>query len=144
MTFPFFIWNDVVLQGNWNYFWIDITTIAYWIRGGGVWFVGTIIPLYFIVPWWHKLLNGKKRSWIPSLIVFIALMCFGSFRHLGEVAFFFAGYEMGKHVKDGKIVSDSTPLLNKFNEKKNINTRYRNKWIKLCLKKNIKKKKAYI
>ncbi len=105
MALPFFLWKDVVFQGNWKDFLIDITTIAYWIRGGGVWFVGAIIPLYFIVPWWHKLLNGKNWSWIPSLIVFMALLCFGSFRHLGEVSFFFVGYEMGKHVRDGKIVN---------------------------------------
>lgn len=105
MAFPFFLWNDVMSQGSWMKFWIDITTIAYWTRGGGVWFVGAIIPLYFIVPWWHKLLNGKAWSWIPSLMVFIALLCFGSFRHLGEVAFFFVGYELGHHVKEGTKIN---------------------------------------
>lgn len=42
-------------------------------------------------------------------------------------------------IKDGKIVNDSTPLLNRFNEKKDIKTRYRNRWIRLFLSKNFKK-----
>lgn len=104
MAIPFFLWQDVIIHANWEGFWFDITTIAYWTKGGGVWFVGSIIPLYFIVPWWHKILNGKRWSWIPTLIVFITLLCFSSFRRLGEVSFFFVGYEMGKHVKDGKTV----------------------------------------
>ena len=105
MAIPFFLWTDVLRNNSWMEFCINVTTYAYWKRGGGVWFVGAIIPLYFIVPWWHKLLNGKQNSWIPTLIVFIVLLCFGSFIRFGEVAFFFVGYEMGHHIKEGKNVN---------------------------------------
>lgn len=105
VSFPYYICESIVKGHDIIRFLQDVTTISYWTRGGGAWFVGAIIPLYLIVPWWHKLLNGKRWSQIPSLIVFITLLCFGSFRHLGEVAFFFVGYEMGKHVKSGKTVN---------------------------------------
>lgn len=105
MALPFYLWTDVLRNNSWMDFWINVTTLAYWTRGGGVWFVGAIIPLYFIVPWWHKLLNGKRYSWIPTLIVFIPLLCLGSYRRLGEVAFFFVGYEVGHHIKEGKNVN---------------------------------------
>lgn len=70
-----------------------------------MWFVGAIIPLYLIVPWWHRFLKGVKYSWIPTLFVFFALICLGQWRHMSEVSFFFLGYWLGKPVSEGKRIS---------------------------------------
>lgn len=102
MAMPYFLWADVVRNQNVAGFLLKISTIEFWLRGGGVWFVGAIIPLYLIVPWWHRLLKGVKYSWIPTLFVFFALICLGQWRHMSEVSFFFLGYWLGKPVSEKK------------------------------------------
>ena len=104
MAIPYYLWLSIHYNRGLVSFLLDVSTLSYYIKGGGVWFVGAIIPLYLIIPWWHRLLKGKPWSWLPTIIVFIVLVCFNEWRHLGEVAFFFLGYWFGKPVSDdGKI-----------------------------------------
>ena len=46
-----------------------------------------------------------KYRWIPTLVIFVALLCLGQWRHMGEVAFFFVGYWLGKPVSEGRKIS---------------------------------------
>lgn len=105
MAIPFYLWYSISNGDESSGFLINITTLSYWSGGNGVWFVGAIVPLYFIVPWWHLLLSRIGYSWIPTLIIFVALICCGKFRHLSEVAFFFLGYWLGKPVSEKKHIS---------------------------------------
>lgn len=105
MAIPFFVWTDIVRNQSFTDFLLKVSTVEFWLRGGGVWFVGAIIPLYLIVPWWHCWLRGMKSSWIPTLVIFVALVCLGKWRHMGEVAFFFVGYWLGKPVSEGRKIS---------------------------------------
>lgn len=43
-----------------------------------------------------------QYRWIPTLVVFVALIGLGQWRHMGEVAFFFLGYWLGKPVSEKK------------------------------------------
>lgn len=43
-----------------------------------------------------------RYRWIPTLIVFAALIGLGQWRHMCEVAFFFLGYWLGKPVSEKK------------------------------------------
>lgn len=43
--------------------------------------------------------------WIPTLIVFLVLICLGQWRHMGEVAFFFVGYWLGKPVSEWRKIN---------------------------------------
>lgn len=105
MAIPFFVWLDIVGNHSVVRFLLKVSTIEFWLRGGGVWFVGAIIPLYLIVPWWHRWLSNMKYRWIPTLVVFFALVYLGQWRHMGEVAFFFVGYWLGKPVSEGRKIS---------------------------------------
>ena len=105
MVIPFYIWLDIIRNQDFVRFLLKVSTAEFWLRGGGVWFVGAIIPLYLIVPWWHRLLQGMKYRWIPTLVIFVILVCLGQWRHMGEVAFFFVGYWLGKPVSEGKKIS---------------------------------------
>ena len=105
MAIPFFIWTDMVRNHRVVGFLLKVSTIEFWLRGGGMWFVGAIIPLYLIVPWWHRWLSGLKYSWMLTLAVFLALICLGQWRHMCEVAFFFLGYWLGKPVSEGRKIN---------------------------------------
>lgn len=106
MEIPFYIWLDIIRNQDFVRFLLKVSTAEFWLRGGGVWFVGAIIPLYLIVPWWHLLMKGMKYSWIPTLIVFLALICLGQWRqHLCGMSFFFLGCWLGKPVSEGKRIS---------------------------------------
>jgi hypothetical protein len=104
MAIPYFLWVDIAQNQSIVNFLLHITTVSFWIQGSGVWFVGAIIPLYLIIPWWHRWLSGIKLSWVPTLIIFIALICIGQWRHMGEVAFFFLGYWLGKPVSERRKI----------------------------------------
>ena len=105
IAIPFYVWSDIVRNQSIVGFLLKVSTVVFWLRGGGVWFVGAIIPLYLIVPWWHRWLSSVKYSWIPTLAVFLALLCLGQWRHMNEVAFFFVGYWLGKPVSEGRKIS---------------------------------------
>lgn len=102
MAVPYYLWASVIKHCDWGSFFLCVSTIEFWRTGGGVWFVGAIIPLYLIIPWWHKWLSGMRHRWIPTLVVFVALIALGQWRHMGEVAFFFLGYWLGKPVSEKK------------------------------------------
>lgn len=102
MAVPYYLWAAVIRHGDWGRFFLCVSTIEFWRTGGGVWFVGAIIPLYYIIPWWHRWLSGMQYRWIPTLVVFVALIGLGQWRHMGEVAFFFLGYWLGKPVSEKK------------------------------------------
>ncbi len=102
MAVPYYLWAAVIKHGDWGSFFLCVSTIEFWRTGGGVWFVGAIIPLYLFVPWWHKWLSRMRYSLIPTLVIFVALIALGQWRHMGEVAFFFLGYWLGKPVSENK------------------------------------------
>lgn len=102
MAVPYYLWASVIKHGNWGSFFLCVSTIEFWRTGGGVWFVGAIIPLYLIIPWWHKWLSRLRYSWIPTFVVFFAMVALGQWRHMCEVAFFFLGYWLGKPVSEKK------------------------------------------
>ncbi len=105
MAVPFYLWSDIIRQGSFSSFLLHVSTIEFWRAGGGVWFVGAIIPLYIIVPWWHRWLKEMRFRWIPTLIVFVILIGLGQWRHMSEVSFFFLGYWLGKPVLEKKSVN---------------------------------------
>lgn len=111
MAAPYYLWASVFMQGDWCSFLLCVSTIEFWRTGGGVWFVGAIIPLYLIIPWWHKWLGGMRYRWIPTLVVFVALIALGPWRHMGEVAFFFLGYWLGKPVSEKKSANMAIGVL---------------------------------
>lgn len=102
MALPYYFWAAVIKHGVWGSFFSCVSTVEYWRTGGGIWFVGAIIPLYLIIPWWHRLLSGMRYRWVPTLAVLVALICLGQWRHMSEVAFFFVGYWLGKPVSEKK------------------------------------------
>lgn len=86
---------------------LHLSTLSYWIDHTGCWFVDIIIPLYLLTPLWNKLLEKVAFPVIPTIIVFF-LLSFVSNPYedkFFQASFFFIGFWLGPHVKNGAILS---------------------------------------
>lgn len=52
---------------------LNVTTLDYWLVGGGAWFIALIIPLYICAPILFRLLRGDKRR-LSYSVLFITII----------------------------------------------------------------------
>ena len=105
--FRWFFDND----GIWHFLG-NITTLSFWTRHEGAWFVAMLIPLYLLTPWLAYTINRWQKRYVPTLAL-CALSVLGSMipTHnevirniqmcLGHIPSFFLGYWIGKYVQSG-------------------------------------------
>lgn len=61
---------------DWWYFFYNISTVAYWFGYGGCWFICILIPLYFITPYYKRLIDGTRYKLILTLSISTVLYLF--------------------------------------------------------------------
>lgn len=102
LALPFFAWQTISEGKNLWFFISRITTIEFWISGGGAWFVSVLVALYLISPWWEWLLCRTGLRTFLSAIAFLLVLCFGGFvmNHSSEICFYFMGFWTAQYVQE--------------------------------------------
>ncbi len=116
-SLPYYLFRALHDGDSFFTFLCNITTISFWLRHEGAWFVAMLIPLYCITPYLAKLIDNCQCRVIRALflcIIFIALyllipssdaivkniqMC------LSHVPSYIGGYLIGKDVYERNNVS---------------------------------------
>ena len=70
LSIPCFAYQTILGGNSIWYFITQITTIEFWISGGGAWFVYVLIVLYLILPWWNLILLRTRQNAILSIIIY--------------------------------------------------------------------------
>jgi len=97
---------------SWGGYLYELSTISYWINGGGCWFVCVLLPLYFLTPFWNSLLERIKYPIIPTLSI-MTLMNISDFYDgaFCQAAFFFFGFWMARYVKTDVTINTKWILI---------------------------------
>lgn len=73
MAIPFFFWKMIYSNTSFITFLLDISTLNYWIRGNGAWYVAMLIPLYLIFPHIYKVTKRcgvfQNYVWIITAVL---------------------------------------------------------------------------
>lgn len=103
LAIPCFAYSTILGGHNIWYFITRITTIEFWISGGGAWFVSVLLVLYLIAPWWERLLCVTKQRSLISWTAFFVILCFGDLMmtHSSEICFFFLGFWVAPYASKG-------------------------------------------
>ena len=118
-SLPYYLFRALHDGDSFFTFFCNITTISFWLRHEGAWFVAMLIPLYFMTPYLSKFIDNCKSRVIPSLflcIIFIALYLIPSSDAiiqniqicLSHVPSYIGGYLIGKDVYEHNKVSKWT------------------------------------
>ena len=93
------------IMGNHDLWWflLRISTIQFWINGGGAWFVSVLVVCYLLSPGWEKLLRKIGHRTLLSATMFFVICCFGHLlmNRAQEAALYFAGFWLAPYVKRG-------------------------------------------
>lgn len=100
---PFF--GYMAVTGDHSIWWFlsRISTVQFWIGGGGAWFVSVLVVCYLLSPGWEWLLRKAGHRTLLSAALFLAIFFFGHLfmNHAEESAFYFAGFWIAPYVKRG-------------------------------------------
>lgn len=108
ISIPWFVLIDILGKNSFEAFFLDLSTLSYWLYHKGAWFIAALIPLYAITPLLVKYLNSRC-----GVYLFIVLMIFTISAELidfegiwGNIFFvikrlpcFFCGIYIGQFVK---------------------------------------------
>lgn len=94
----------------------NITTISFWIRHEGAWFVAMLIPLYLFTPLLAKVIDKSNHRWIPSMLLCVFSIIGASLPTtnavvnniqmcLSHIPSFVIGYWVAKHVLESKEIN---------------------------------------
>lgn len=76
ISFPFLLYEDIYVHSDVLDFFLDITTLRFWIEGNhlGMWFISTILFLYIIFPVLYKIIfDGNSKGYLIALTACILL-----------------------------------------------------------------------
>ena len=94
----------------WSFIW-GITTVEYWISGGGVWFVSVIAVLYLLSPWWSMLIHKTGWNMFLSILAFLTILLCGKWiNHSSRICFYFLGFGLAPYIEKGLSIK-WLPLL---------------------------------
>lgn len=125
LSIPYYVFRWIVDGGGILMFFENVSTISFWTRHHGAWFVALLFPLYLLTPWISgQIEDGKNRgfsaiclcvcsiigSLIPSSnsVINNIQMC------LGHVPAFIYGYWLGKYVLEDKKIMFHTMIVVSF------------------------------
>ena len=112
---PYYLFRMVFDVENLLCFLSNITTISFWTRHEGAWFVSMLIPLYFLTPLIGNIIDGFNTRLIPTVLLCIfsiigaCLPTSSTIFHniqmcLGHMPSFFVGYWSAKYVMEAKQI----------------------------------------
>ena len=69
-------WGFLILQGDFGLLdsLYEFSTLAYWIRHTGMWYVALLIPLYLLTPYLYRLLQKTGHRYMTAAILMTALL----------------------------------------------------------------------
>ena len=65
---PYYIFRMIIDEDSMLHFVGNITTISFWTRHEGAWFVALLILLYLFTPLNAKIIDGARIRWMPVLV----------------------------------------------------------------------------
>ena len=107
ISLPYMIWHAIYYGETVLEFLLNISTISFWTNHFGAWFVGALIPLYIIAPFYKKI----RSNLLCGIILCAILSTAAAFNYfdndilhnisfaLCRVPCFFIGMQLGKYVK---------------------------------------------
>lgn len=112
---PFYLFRMIIDEDSILHFVGNITTISFWTRHEGAWFVALLIPLYLLTPLIAKIIDGARNRWMPVLVfclLSIVGACFPVTNAvlnniqmcLAHVPSFLVGYWVALYVSGGKEI----------------------------------------
>ena len=106
LAIPFYAYFTIIKNENLKSFLSIISTFEYWVSGRGTWFISVLIILYFISPWYERLLTYIPCKFSFSVIIFIIIIIFGmnNIKHSSEISFYFLGFGTAPYIKYKKVI----------------------------------------
>lgn len=109
LTIPYYVWFGYVNNYSISTILLNISTINYWIRGSGAWFVAMIIPYYIIAPILYKIYSRNNNSTIFIILFFIVyILSFFTGFYKGAIyqsSFFLLGMYLAPYIKNNKSIN---------------------------------------
>ena len=120
---PWFYYYDVWKKGNYAWFFGHITTIGYWFKGAGDWFISAIVLLYFLYPFLYKYLykNNTKYPYLKLISLYSIIILYLKYffpdyspslsQFLTRIPIFLAGMFVAPYVKESYLLSKKKTLI---------------------------------
>lgn len=115
-SIPYYLFRMAIDGDSFGRFLCNITTISFWIRHEGAWFVAMLIPLYLFTPLLAKVIDKSNHRWIPSMLLCVFSIIGASLPTtnavvnniqmcLSHIPSFVIGYWVAKHVLESKEIN---------------------------------------
>ena len=112
---PYYLFRKFIDGDSWLHFIGNITTLSFWTRHEGAWFVAMLVPLYLLTPLIAWFTDKAKNRWTPTIVLCVLSILGASIPTtnaifdniqmcLGHVSSFFIGYWIAKYVFEGKEI----------------------------------------
>lgn len=122
ISIPYYVFRWIVEDDTFLHLLGNITTISYWTRHQGAWFVALLLPLYLCTPLIAKFIDGKRKRIYPTLclcglsvIVYYFSKSLDVSDSISQASWhlpaFFLGYWAGKYVFEEKQIRIDVVLL---------------------------------
>ena len=122
ISIPYYVFRWIVEDDTFLHLLGNITTISYWTRHQGAWFVALLLPLYLCTPLIAKFIDGKRKRIYPTLCLCglsVIVYYFSKSQDVSDsisqaswhLPAFFLGYWAGKYVFEEKQIRIDVVLL---------------------------------
>lgn len=92
IVMAFAIWKFTTQGGGIIDWTLYVTTISFWQKGIGFWYIALLLPLYLITPYIERLYKKFNYPYIITVILIIAIYAIGRIVTLDN------SFEIGKHI----------------------------------------------
>lgn len=116
LSIPYYLFHWIVDGGGILIFLENISTISFYTRHEGAWFVAFLIPLYFLTPWIARVIKhiNNARFYVFLICILLSVLGIIPFSNglINNIQVFFRhapayilGYWIGKYVYESKVVT---------------------------------------